>query len=123
MKIEDLVMCDGKLFIDYLKDNALDAGVKMDEWTEGYEACKSRLAKILIPQIKANAIPDTHCIVPKGQANGLPDEGIKHLIGRLERVILLIRSPSRESGHMAIAALLADISALKAMIAASQNDN
>ena len=65
MKIEDLVMCDGKLFIDYLKDNALDAGVKMDEWTEGYEACKSRLAKILIPQIKANAIPDTHCIVPK----------------------------------------------------------
>ena len=37
----------------------------MDEWTAGYEACKSRLAKILIPQIKANAIPDTHCIVPK----------------------------------------------------------
>ena len=52
MNAKDLKMADGSSFIDYLKDNALDNNTPMDEWTAGYETCKSRLAKILLPQIE-----------------------------------------------------------------------
>lgn len=48
--VKDLVMADGSSFIEYLKDNALDAGIKMNEWTDGYETCRSQLAKIILPQ-------------------------------------------------------------------------
>lgn len=49
-----LAMADGSSFADYLR-NAVPEGTSMDEWTEGYETCKRRLAAILLPQLeKAN---------------------------------------------------------------------
>ena len=55
MDAKNLVMLDGTLLVDYLKENALvdSKDIPMDEWTLGYETCKSRLAKILIPQIES----------------------------------------------------------------------
>jgi hypothetical protein len=49
----------------------------------------------------------------KKRRQNLSNEDIQYLIGRLERVIELIDTDEK---HMAVAKLLADISALKGMI-------
>lgn len=46
-----LVMADGSSFADYLR-NAVPDDTQMDDWTRGYEACKRRLARILLPQME-----------------------------------------------------------------------
>lgn len=51
----ELVMADGSLFLDYLKD-AASRDTPMDEWTAGYEECKRRLLTILGPQLERLAV-------------------------------------------------------------------
>ena len=51
---ERLVMADGSPFFAWLESAPKADDIPTDEWTQGYEECRHRLAQILLPQLSAH---------------------------------------------------------------------